>query len=99
MRKSRTPGSVRGVSGNGYPYRDNSICSFIFRGGKADAVKLYTKLSTSKVLMRSRRSLNLFREMREKFRISCPSVASFTHNLINRHGNYGSDPRKPSHPR
>lgn len=22
MRKSRTPGSVRGVSGNGYPYRD-----------------------------------------------------------------------------
>ncbi|NBZ57982.1 hypothetical protein GFB98_20795 [Klebsiella pneumoniae] len=24
MRKSRTPGSVRGVSGNGYPYRD--IC-------------------------------------------------------------------------
>ncbi|MBQ5304310.1 DNA polymerase V subunit UmuD, partial [Klebsiella pneumoniae] len=21
-RKSRTPGSVRGVSGNGYPYRD-----------------------------------------------------------------------------
>lgn len=23
MRKSRTPGSVRGVSGNGYPYRDN----------------------------------------------------------------------------
>lgn len=21
MRKSRTPGSVRGVSGNGYPYR------------------------------------------------------------------------------
>ncbi|SYT44726.1 Uncharacterised protein [Klebsiella pneumoniae] len=27
MRKSRTPGSVRGVSGNGYPYRD------IYRGG------------------------------------------------------------------
>lgn len=28
MRKSRTPGSVRGVSGNGYPYRDNYfICS------------------------------------------------------------------------
>nr|AWM64002.1 D-alanyl-D-alanine carboxypeptidase [Klebsiella pneumoniae] len=27
MRKSRTPGSVRGVSGNGYPYRDmfNSV--------------------------------------------------------------------------
>ncbi|WP_345758732.1 hypothetical protein [Klebsiella quasipneumoniae] len=25
MRKSRTPGSVRGVSGNGYPYRDNFI--------------------------------------------------------------------------
>lgn len=25
MRKSRTPGSVRGVSGNGYPYRDNLI--------------------------------------------------------------------------
>ena len=24
MRKSRTPGSVRGVSGNGYPYRDNN---------------------------------------------------------------------------
>ena len=23
MRKSRTPGSVRGVSGNGYPYRDS----------------------------------------------------------------------------
>ena len=23
VRKSRTPGSVRGVSGNGYPYRDN----------------------------------------------------------------------------
>ncbi|OWQ15406.1 hypothetical protein CEJ97_22985, partial [Klebsiella pneumoniae] len=22
VRKSRTPGSVRGVSGNGYPYRD-----------------------------------------------------------------------------
>ena len=22
MRKSRTPGSVRGVFGNGYPYRD-----------------------------------------------------------------------------
>ena len=26
MRKSRTPGSVRGVSGNGYPYRDNKEC-------------------------------------------------------------------------
>ena len=25
MRKSRTPGSVRGVSGNGYPYRDIMI--------------------------------------------------------------------------
>ena len=27
VRKSRTPGSVRGVSGNGYPYRDifNSV--------------------------------------------------------------------------
>lgn len=25
MRKSRTPGSVRGVSGNGYPYRDNLV--------------------------------------------------------------------------
>lgn len=25
MRKSRTPGSVRGVSGNGYPYRDRFI--------------------------------------------------------------------------
>ncbi len=24
VRKSRTPGSVRGVSGNGYPYRDIS---------------------------------------------------------------------------
>lgn len=24
MRKSRTPGSVRGVSGNGYPYRDKN---------------------------------------------------------------------------
>ena len=28
MRKSRTPGSVRGVSGNGYPYRDNIIPVF-----------------------------------------------------------------------
>ncbi|MEW9359420.1 hypothetical protein AB1392_20070, partial [Klebsiella pneumoniae] len=28
VRKSRTPGSVRGVSGNGYPYRD------IFARGK-----------------------------------------------------------------
>ncbi len=27
VRKSRTPGSVRGVSGNGYPYRD------VYRGG------------------------------------------------------------------
>lgn len=26
MRKSRTPGSVRGVSGNGYPYRDMILC-------------------------------------------------------------------------
>ena len=25
MRKSRTPGSVRGVSGNGYPYRDIAV--------------------------------------------------------------------------
>ncbi|WP_223862142.1 hypothetical protein, partial [Klebsiella quasivariicola] len=25
VRKSRTPGSVRGVSGNGYPYRDISV--------------------------------------------------------------------------
>ena len=30
MRKSRTPGSVRGVSGNGYPYRDNYFATFIF---------------------------------------------------------------------
>ncbi|TXW26201.1 hypothetical protein D4M53_25880 [Klebsiella pneumoniae] len=30
MRKSRTPGSVRGVSGNGYPYRDNYFAAFIF---------------------------------------------------------------------
>lgn len=30
MRKSRTPGSVRGVSGNGYPYRD-------IRGGEISA--------------------------------------------------------------
>lgn len=27
MRKSRTPGSVRGVSGNGYPYRDKCMCA------------------------------------------------------------------------
>lgn len=26
VRKSRTPGSVRGVSGNGYPYRDMILC-------------------------------------------------------------------------
>ena len=31
MRKSRTPGSVRGVSGNGYPYRDIQV------GEKSDA--------------------------------------------------------------
>ncbi|KEC97945.1 hypothetical protein P820_01622 [Klebsiella pneumoniae UCI 17] len=32
MRKSRTPGSVRGVSGNGYPYRD--ILGVKIMGGK-----------------------------------------------------------------
>ncbi|MDR8305018.1 DNA polymerase V subunit UmuD, partial [Acinetobacter baumannii] len=29
MRKSRTPGSVRGVSGNGYPYRDINLSESI----------------------------------------------------------------------
>ncbi|WP_211356657.1 hypothetical protein, partial [Enterobacter roggenkampii] len=28
VRKSRTPGSVRGVSGNGYPYRDAFFAKF-----------------------------------------------------------------------
>ncbi|PVW57376.1 hypothetical protein B4U25_45520, partial [Klebsiella pneumoniae] len=28
VRKSRTPGSVRGVSGNGYPYRDGYLYSY-----------------------------------------------------------------------
>ncbi len=31
VRKSRTPGSVRGVSGNGYPYRDISVSEFIMK--------------------------------------------------------------------
>lgn len=41
MRKSRTPGSVRGVSGNGYPYRDTDCCE----NGHADTVlaDLYVK--------------------------------------------------------
>ena len=41
MRKSRTPGSVRGVSGNGYPYRDIAAtdrrCSKICITGEAAA--------------------------------------------------------------
>ncbi|MDR8340404.1 DNA polymerase V subunit UmuD, partial [Acinetobacter baumannii] len=31
MRKSRTPGSVRGVSGNGYPYRDINLSESIMQ--------------------------------------------------------------------
>ncbi|WP_440104513.1 hypothetical protein, partial [Klebsiella pneumoniae] len=45
VRKSRTPGSVRGVSGNGYPYRDNEFCymrGVIFRE-KSGLFKTVTK--------------------------------------------------------
>ncbi len=49
--------------------------------------------------MRSSGSWNLFALFWGKIHVFMPSVASFTHNLINRHGNYGSDPRKPSYPR
>ena len=31
VRKSRTPGSVRGVSGNGYPYRDMLALIYCFK--------------------------------------------------------------------
>lgn len=61
MRKSRTPGSVRGVSGNGYPYRD----SIFMKTDQAQAVFTYKRIGMFVELVYDKRNVEGLEGARE----------------------------------
>ncbi len=62
-------------------------------------VRIYNNKAIHRLFCELRRSTKFFRKMRRKLKFSLLYVASFNHNLLNRHGHCGSDPRKPTYSR